>query len=151
MSTRIHTKPKKVCDLESMELALSIHHLFPVLSMRLKELESQGWTLYVTDTHRGYCHPKHKWITIPLWAVRDKRAGKWVQYVAHEFAHTDTIGLERDPHGIVFMNRMKELCPIEYWHHELTYKPAQAYGAGITQEHAHKAVSIKCMDIFDLL
>lgn len=133
----------------SLEVAIAD---FPILYARYNELKAEGWKLFVVNQYRGRCYPYKKWITIPLWCL-DIAESKWIQYVAHEFAHTKphTRIPGTDDHGPAFMEEMKRLCPQEYWHHELSYKPKQASYAGISNEHKSKAKEIKLIDLLDLL
>jgi predicted metal-dependent hydrolase len=145
---RVHTKPKKVEVIKTLELIASMQDI-PTLALRYKELIAAEWQIFVVYQRRGQCYPTKKWITIPLWAL-EKPKGYWIYYVAHEFAHSNTHHY-REVHGPEFMAEMKRLCPEEYHHHELGYKQDQATQAGITREHAHKAQNIKVLDIWDLL
>lgn len=148
---RVHTKPKKVEPIKTLELIASMQDI-PTLALRYKELIADEWQIFVVDQRRGQCYGSKKWITIPLW-VLTRTKGQWIYYVAHEFAHTPPetrVGCS-DVHGPVFMAELKRLCPQEYLHHELEYMKSQATQAGITREHAHKAQNIKVIDIWDLL
>lgn len=91
----------------------------------------EGYTAWGTDTVCGYCDSRNKIITIPMWAVRSKRRGRLVQYVAHEIAHAWTE--DERGHGKNFMEYMMILCPEEYWHFETEYKPRLAKAAGISK------------------
>lgn len=142
-----HSKPKNVKDVRTTELIATLHNI-PTLSIKWLELQKDGWQIFVVDQKRGRCYPHKKWITIPLWSIEKRGKGYWIYYVAHEFAHTYP---NCNNHGAEFMRWCKFLCPQEYWHYELEYKNQSARAAGITKEHAHKAVDVKLIDLFDLL
>lgn len=151
---RVHTKPRCVNELRTMELVASICDIGS-LHVRMREMISEGWSIYCVDQRRGMMNPVKRYITIPSWAL-SRAAGYWVYYVAHEMAHTCTYLTEvaagnRDGHGPAFMEELKRICPKEYWHHELEYMRDDAECAGITREHAHGAKNLKVIDILDLL
>ena len=98
----------------------------------------EGWTIFVTDTKCGRCYYSKRCVTVPKWAMtRDARGVAdslyKLYYVAHEIAHAITDPKE-PPHGAVFMENFKMLCPQELWHYELNYKPRNAAAAGIRSE-----------------
>jgi hypothetical protein len=96
-----------------------------------KELVTvDGWKIYSVSQRRGRCYYQSKTITIPVWAMDDKRVGYKTWYISHEIAHTFARG---DNHGQKFMKELKRICPQEYVHYELGYKPRNASIAGITQ------------------
>jgi hypothetical protein len=88
--------------------------------------------LYVTDTNTGRVKFKN-WkvttITIPLWAHLDDREGYEVYYLAHELAHAYGDGWQ---HNATFYKWFDLICPEEYQHYELEYKPRAAKAAGIS-------------------
>lgn len=101
------------------------------------ELKAKGWIIQAVNQQRGRCYYKDKTITVPVWALESTRKGYDIYYIAHEFAHTQAIGHEHDS---VFMEQFKLICPAEFHHHELGYKPRNAASAGISQkEIQHKA------------
>lgn len=110
-----------------------------------RTLRDKGWNFYSVSQRRGACYYKEKVITIPVWAI-DRELGKKVQYIAHEMAHAYCL-INRcdDVHGPNFMKQMMEICPQEYWHFELEYKPRNAKAAGIADPNKKKDI-----DIFDL-
>lgn len=146
MTRRVHTKPKKVCEIETLEVTSSLLK-FPVLADRLHELESEGYKFYVVDQNRGYCDNHKRWITIPLWVLR-KPYGYWVQCVAHELAHT-----VQTYHDAAFMREMQRLCPPEFWHFELEYKPEAARSVGIAKSANDRDAGndVKVSKLIDLL
>ncbi len=99
--------------------------------------------IYAVEQRRGFYQPSKKYITIPKWAL-DGRYAKYNQegfdywYIAHELAHAvhcreDFHSYCNDkPHGPEFMAFLKKICPKEYWHYELGYKPRNASAAGIS-------------------
>ena len=97
-----------------------------------KSLITLGWTFYVVNQERGRCYHSRKWITIPLHAWQRQSDGYLAYYIAHEAAHAYA-GREAN-HGPAFMNWLKRLCPANYLHYELGYKPRNAIAAGIMPE-----------------
>jgi hypothetical protein len=98
-----------------------------------REALSNGWRFYAVDQTRGRCYYKHKVITIPAWVInqtnnKSKQIGYKDWYIAHELAHTFARG---DNHGPLFMAQLKRICPKEYVHYEIEYKPRNANSAGI--------------------
>ena len=144
-------RPRKIDEFKTLGMIAALKD-FPVLQARYEELVKNGWIVYVVNQNRGMCNYTHKCITVPLWAIdKGKGHGYWVYYIAHEFSHTDTFTHYEQSHGPKFQARLKELCPIEYIHYELGYKAVQASKAGITREHASKAIKVDIVDILDLL
>lgn len=94
-----------------------------------QELISAGWVFKVSKGKRGYCYHARKTITIPKHALHSKRPGFGEYYIAHEMAHAKA-GKDM-AHGPEFMSWLQYLCPPEYVHYELTYKPRNAKIAGI--------------------
>jgi len=92
---------------------------------------SSEFPVYVTDTVRGRCDYTNKNLTVPLWAFNDARPGYKVYYACHEMAHVVTPVVKGDVHGAAFQANFKKICPKEYWHFELNYKPKLAAAAGI--------------------
>ena len=95
--------------------------------------QEKGWRIYVVDQSRGYCAYRAKLITIPSWVIRKCERtgdiGEKIWYIAHEMAHAfDT---DHSVHGQPFMQWLIRICPAEYIHHELGYKPRNAAAAGI--------------------
>ena len=115
--------------------------------------------LYAVDQRRGTYNKWKKVIKIPVWIYNEetverkctnacvKNVGNYdVYYIAHELAHAVidvmkskmTYGglmmLPRDngPHGKLFMDTFKMICPKDLWHYELIYKPRNAANAGIS-------------------
>ena len=107
-----------------------------------KDLLAKNWSIYVVDQQRGRCYYKAKIITIPVWCLDDKRLGYKIYYISHELAHVFAPG---DSHGQKFMAEFIKLCPKEYLHYELGYKPRNANIAGITNPNK------KSDTIFELL
>lgn len=149
----VQSKPKLVQELETIALALNIYK-HPTLSTVLRELDSQGWQLFVVAQSRGMNYKNKKWITIPLWVVsgksQAKQPGYWVWYVAHEFAHS-YVEVRGNYHGPLFMEKLKEICPAEFLHYELSYKKRNASAAGISFKDAHKAMDVPLIKLEDLL
>lgn len=108
--------------------------------------------LYAVNQSAGYWTPSKRYITIPTWVFKTsegkagfrKKQGYDIYYIAHELAHMVVTELQRkhrkelgylpvySSHGPEFMREFKKICPEEYWHYELGYKPRNARMAGIT-------------------
>jgi predicted metal-dependent hydrolase len=93
-----------------------------------REKQREGWRFFVVTQTRGRCYYDYKVITIPLWVLESPAKGKLVWYISHELAHTYTQG---DKHGQRFMTQLKAICPEEFQHWEIEYKPRNAIAAGI--------------------
>lgn len=128
----MRNKPNSINELKTLELSVSLYDL-SVIYKRVKELELAGWSIYVVNQSRGVCHYSKKYVTIPTWVI-NKPDNYWIQYLAHELAHTaeHTRLPGMDSHGLEFMEEMKRLCPPELWFHELSYKPVTATLSGIS-------------------
>lgn len=83
--------------------------------------------IFVVDQRRGRAYYTRHCLTVPLWAYR-AGIGYFLYYLAHELAHFFS---PEAGHGPSFMIWFKKLCPPQYWHHELKYKPRNAKAAGI--------------------
>ena len=93
-----------------------------------------GVTVYVVNQRRGKARHSSRTITVPAWAlVRPKGEGYAAYYLAHELAHIADrdAGTRGQPHGPGFMTQFKRLCPPQYQHFEVGYKPRRAGAAGI--------------------
>ena len=105
-----------------------------------KSLLSDGWSIYTVNQTRGRCYYQAKIITIPVWCLNHhKGIGYKIWYISHELAHTFAKG---DNHGSLFMEQLIRICPKDYLHFELGYKPRNASKAGIVDP---------AKDIFKLL
>lgn len=104
----------------------------PILIAKFIELTSSGWEIFAVDQQRGRCYYLDKVITVPVWAIQSNKKGYWIYYLSHELAHA-CCGYDAK-HGLQFQEKLKEICPEEYQHYELDYKPAFASAAGITQK-----------------
>ncbi len=108
-----------------------------------RALTDAGYRFYVCKVDRGHAYYDTKLIIIPLWVVINGERGadlsrpvqtrKELQdyknwYLSHEMAHPYTVG---DHHGPKFMKQLKIICPAESLKYELTYKPRNAFNAGI--------------------
>lgn len=104
------------------------------LSIAIKTLQSlHGWQFFVVNQTRGRCVYQKKEITIPVWVINKKQKGEYIWYIAHEVSHAwNWINHTEDEHGPEFMRLLKMLCPHEYQHWELTYKPRNAMSAGLS-------------------
>lgn len=145
-------RPNSINELKTLELSVSTYS-FTLIYERIKELELMGWKVYVVNQSRGVCHDSKKYLTIPTWVLSEPN-NYWVQYLAHELAHTapQCTGKGIAMHGIEFMEEMKRLCPPELWYHELSYKPEMATLAGISMnKNKCDIVEVKLFNIIDAL
>lgn len=131
-----------ILELETMYLNTTY-----VTNSYMMELKSKGWKFYVVDQQRGRCYYYDKVITIPKWALYSTDDGYATYYLSHEMAHCYTIG---DEHGLRFMNKFKEICPAEFHHYELGYKPRNASAAGISRKQIQKTIKLN-INIEDML
>ena len=114
----------------------------PMLKQTMEVLRELGWRFYIVHSaRRGRAHSKNKDITIPAWAVSKSKGneGFYHWYVAHECAHAVNFEVDngarlRIQHGPMFMYRLMQICPRQYQHYELEYKPQNAAAAGIRKE-----------------
>lgn len=95
----------------------------------VEELRRDWWRFYVVTSNRGMCYYKHKVITVPFRTIVSARQGYAAYYLAHEVAHA--VAGAKAKHGPEFMAKFKTICPPEFWHFELDYKPRNAASAGI--------------------
>lgn len=96
------------------------------------------YTIYVTDTVRGRCRHSQKSLTVPTWALKEEKGeGYAVYYACHEMAHVLAPATRGNVHGPAFMKAFMGLCPKEYQHFEIGYKPRLAMAAGITKKEAN--------------
>lgn len=99
-------------------------------NLHAQALLAKGWRFKVSKGRRGFCYWDTKSITIPTHALRNSRGVGYDQYyLAHEMAHAHAG--RAAAHGAVFMDCLKRLCPAEFLHYELNYKPRNAKAAGI--------------------
>ena len=95
----------------------------------------EGFSIWATDTKRGRCSYRSGTLTVPIW-VLDKGTAYTLWYACHEIAHTMAPATKGDHHGPKFMAALISICPEDFLHHELSYKPRLAAAAGITQKEA---------------
>lgn len=142
--------PANMLALETMKLCNAIldQNSF---AMEYRILIQNGWQFFVVDQDRGRCYYDRKWITIPKWALHCEttKPGHWVWYVAHEISHA-CVGIGHK-HGQVFMHCLKRICPPEFLHYELGYKPRNASVAGIRKIDADRTAQNWDIDLMDLL
>ena len=85
---------------------------------------------YVVRQRRGSAYILSGSFTIPLWAYQRSQE-YFFYYVAHEVSHL----LACEPgHGEMFYDEFKRLCPSEWQHYEIEYKPRLAKAAGISEK-----------------
>lgn len=94
-----------------------------------QELIAARWTFKVSRGRRGFCYWVSRSITIPTHALVSEQPGYAEYYLAHEMAHAKAG--KKAAHGPEFMDWLKRLCPPEFVHYELGYKPRNAKAAGI--------------------
>lgn len=94
-----------------------------------KQLLAKGWRFYAVSQQRSYCQERYKLIAVGDWAILSNRPGFKCYVVAHEMAHAFA-GCKHQ-HNHVFMEWLKRICPAEFVHYELEYKPRNARAAGI--------------------
>lgn len=109
-----------------------------------------GWRFFAVKQSRGRCYCSEKVITIPAWVIDSPRKGYKAYYIAHEIAHVFSIG---DQHGPIFMLEFRTICPVEFQHYELEYKPRNAASAGIMKDIGmfDSLPTLKVFDPFNLL
>ena len=96
-----------------------------------RALRDNGWRFYSVKQSRGRCYYDSKVITIPIHAIMHRDIGYKIYYISHELAHASIPWGHH--HDAVFMAKLIEICPAEYVHYELGYKPRNAASAGIGQ------------------
>lgn len=98
-----------------------------------RELLKAGWRFFATKQDRGRCYYGHKVITIPAWVIDNPREGYKEYYICHEMAHAFLCiaKIYDEHHGPRFMACLKDICPAEFVHYEIEYKPRNAMSAGI--------------------
>lgn len=94
-----------------------------------RQKQSEGWKFYAVDQDRGRCYYGSRVITIPVWVITRRSIGERIWYISHELAHS--FAGWRANHGSDFMEELKRICPPEFVHFELGYKPRNASAAGI--------------------
>ena len=100
----------------------------PVIRTHAIKLLKDDWKIHPVAQTRGRCYFNAKLITIPTWAIdRSIEYKSW--YIAHELAHA--YDKCKHMHGPEFMEWLKIICPKEFIHYELGYKPRNASAAGI--------------------
>jgi hypothetical protein len=139
--TKLKSKAKaNICNMETMWLNTKFLHI-------IADLKTKGWEFFVVDQSRGRCYYQDRTVTIPKWAFYSTNKGYTEYYLCHEIAHCHA---PFDNHGPAFMAQFKRLCPIEFQHYELEYKPGNASAAGIKKNSIVKVDAIK-IDVLDLL
>lgn len=126
------TKPRKRAKGLDKHIRLLAKIILEVAGMEIPS----DISLYATNQNRGwYVHSK-RYISIPRWVIENKKTGYDFYYIAHELAHAwvfENVGRNVQSHGPEFMEAFKMICPKEYWHYELGYKPRNAKAAGISK------------------
>lgn len=145
---RYEPKPRKRCEKYQEDVNVIAETLCEMSGNTIPE----DVKIYAVNQRRGYWTPGKRYITIPVWAIQKSlgeggykyASGYDIYYIAHELAHMVITEFQRaeyrntgrvsnyTSHGPEFMREFKKLCPEEYWHYELGYKPRNARMAGIT-------------------
>lgn len=105
---------------------------YPNLVTAFFEAEQLGWEFAVVDQTRGLTKYHTKEFTIPLWATKKATSGYELYYLSHELAHI--FAGQKVAHDPEFMAVFRRICPPEFQHYELHYKPKFAIAAGIAAE-----------------
>lgn len=103
------------------------------------EFNSEGINGFIADVERGRARFSTLQFTVPLWVYNKnapflfmKEEGYFTYYVAHELSHVlsyKKYNLNGKGHGENFYKIFKIVCPKEYQHFELHYKPSsKKYG-----------------------
>lgn len=93
-----------------------------------------AWFVVNQSCSRAYYHVAGvgRVITIATWAWNKYKPGYLEYIIAHEMAHHFAHALEGcTGHGEAFQIWLKRLCPPQWVHYELAYKPRAAKAAGI--------------------
>jgi len=101
-----------------------------------RELLALGWRFFVVDQSRGRCYYREKVITIPAFAFPPHREHGFKEYyICHEMSHVYAwMNSKCYDHGPNFMKELIRICPPEFIHHEIGYKPRNAIAAGISKD-----------------
>ena len=130
----LDNRPKFMPDSISREhMPLIFRDVPESVKAHARILLEKGWRIYAVNQTRGRCYGGwKKVITIPVWAIKDKRPNYKTWYISHELAHAfDNC---QHNHGPEFMEWLKAICPTDCIHYELGYKPRNASAAGIMLE-----------------
>lgn len=97
-----------------------------------ENLRPQG---FCVEQRCGRASQTRNEFTIPWWVMVEKfkaagKPGYLIWYIAHELAHI--AAPENANHGPLFMAELRKICPSEFQHYELGYKPRNAAKAGIS-------------------
>lgn len=104
----------------------------PEMLPQLADTPPPNVEMFCVRQRKGRAYYRARRVTVPLWAfTRPKGEGYGLYYLAHELAHI-AAGPAAN-HGPEFMRHFKRLCPPEYQHFELGYKPKSAKAAGISE------------------
>lgn len=121
------------------------HDLQPIINNEInKLLENSEFDLgeikgFIADVKSGRARYSTMQFTVPLWTYTKKAVigyrkheGYFTYYVAHELSHLlsyKKYGEDGKNHSEKFYKIFKLVCPKEYQHFELYYKPsAEKYG-----------------------
>lgn len=95
-----------------------------------RKLLADKWQFLATSQRASWSHSPYKQIAISDWAINSMRPGYKEYVICHEMAHA--FAPKDEIHGARFMSWLQRICPPEYIHYELEYKPRNAASAGIT-------------------
>ena len=124
--------PRKQCKEHQAELDKIINKLLSnaKISHSLKN-KVNNYRFFVCDVVQGWTHNNNLTSTIPLWA-KEKSQDYFIYYIAHELSHVvNFCNKTNDHHGKKFYEFFKLICPVDYQHFELGYKPQNAKKFGI--------------------
>jgi hypothetical protein len=131
----METKPRKIdWNLTRTMVEPMMYELIENADFEIKPI-----AIYCVNQKCGWYHHRKKYITVPSWIINRPMGNGFLKYyVAHELAHAVTYaqypeyGTLCTGHGPLFMENFKKICPKEFQHFELGYKPRNAKAAGIT-------------------
>lgn len=120
--------------------------LHPQVAGYVDWLHGLGWRFFIVNPTRNSGTSWAEWnvergtklICISTEVLRAKKPNWWDYFnyvVAHECAHAKNWedGLTNEHHGQKFMAALIAICPNEWLHYEIGYKPRNAASAGITE------------------
>src|SRR4051794_12961904 len=120
-------------DAHYTKIAREMYEVFPLLSPGTPA----NVTVFAVDQRRGRAYYSKRVVTLPLWVFKNPRGeGFALYYLAHELAHIADFdaGNRNGNHGPTFMAHFMRLCPVEFQHFEIGYKPRNAVAAGIRRK-----------------
>jgi predicted metal-dependent hydrolase len=115
------TKPNKIVTdiLYVKQLEVSLRIILNNLAFS-DIAQIRKFKIYIVDQESGWCNYAKKYVSIPLWALKERKQDYCTYYVAHELTHILT---PWQKHNWKFYEELKRVCPKCCIHYELTYKP----------------------------